>query len=327
MVGDGEFVFLYDVNPDGAVSPVRCYRATDGVEVTVPDSSNSFTNIKRAKFYGRKVLAFDDEPGKKAVRLYDLFTGKDLWKRDLGADGWLLRGEDDAYTGFVTAAGEVVVLSATDGKEVFRAKLDEAKAAKHLEKVNDPMLFADKDRFFVMLNRPVEGPGRGGYQPAFAQAIRSTRVNGHMYAFERATGRRLWYTDEQLEDQNIALEQFSDLPIIMAANMYQKFAANGNFEGQHMRCVALDKVTGKVKFAKQGMFQGQYYSIATDPKAGTVEFLNTSGHRIRFAPDDGKSVGAADGPKGDAVGSGPAIAAPAIRVQVAPVAIPLPPKK
>ena len=157
MIGDGEFVFLYDVNPDGNVSPVRCYRAADGVEVTVPDSSAAFTNVKRAKFYGRKVLAFDDEPGKKAVRLYDLYTGKDIWKKDLGADGWQLRSEDDSYAGYVTMAGDVVVLSAADGKDVFRAKLDEAKKGKHLEKVNDAMLLADGERFFVMLNRPSEG--------------------------------------------------------------------------------------------------------------------------------------------------------------------------
>src|SRR5262245_7985899 len=157
MLGDGEFVFLYDVNPDGAVSPVRCYRAADGVEVTVPDSSTAFTNVKRAKFYGRKVLAFDDEPGKKAVRLYDLFTGKDLWKKDLGADGWMLRSEDDDYAGFVTTGGDVVVLNAMDGKELFKAKLDEKKMGQHLEKVNEAMLLADKEQFFVVLNKPSEG--------------------------------------------------------------------------------------------------------------------------------------------------------------------------
>src|SRR5947209_18530517 len=162
------------------------------------------------------------------------------------------------------------------------------------------MLFADADRFFVMLNRPHDGANaRGGYQPAFTQAIRSVRVNGHMYAFERATGRRLWYTDEQLEDQSVALEQFAELPILMAANQFQKFAANGNFEGQFMKFVALDKASGKVRFAKQGMIQGAYYSIITDPKAGTIEVLNHSGVRVRFAPDDGKAVGAADGPKSD----------------------------
>ena len=329
MVGDVEYVFLYDVNPDGGVSPVRCYRAADGVEVTVPDSSTAFTNVKRAKFFGRKVLAFDDEPGKKAVRLYDLFTGKDLWKRDLGADGWMLRSEDDDHTGFVTAGGDVVVLNATDGKEVFKAKLDQKKLGQHLEKVDDAMLFADPERFFVMLNRPLDAAkNRRGYNPVFTQAIRSVKVNGTMYAFDRTNSRRLWYTDEQLEGQNLSLEQFADLPILIAASQFQKFAANGNFEGQFMKFVAIDKATGKLEFAKQGANQGQYYSIVTDPKAGTIEVLNYSGHRVRFSPDDGKSVGAADGPKGSERPSAPVPvvgAAPAIRVQIALPAGAVPP--
>jgi outer membrane protein assembly factor BamB len=193
-------------------------------------------------------------------------------------------------------AGDVVVLNAADGKEVFKAKLDEPRKGKHLEKVNDAMLFSDGDRFFVMLNRPNEGANRFGFNPVFTIAIRSVKVNGHMYAFERATGRRLWYTDEQLEDQNISMEQFADLPIILAANQYQKFAANGNFEGQFMKFVALDKATGKLKFYKQGVSQGQqYYSIISDPKTGTIEVLNYSGQRVRFVPDDGKTVGSKDG--------------------------------
>jgi outer membrane protein assembly factor BamB len=318
MVGDGEFVFLFDTNPDGAVSPVRCYRAADGVEVTVPDSSAAFTNVKRAKFYGRKVLSFDDEPGKKAVRLYDLFTGKDLWKRDLGGEGWMLRSEDDDYTGFVTAGGDVVVLNAADGKELFKGKLDQKHLGKHLEKVNEAMLFADPQRFFVILNRPHDGANaRGGYLPVFTQAIRSVRVNGAMYAFDRTNGKRLWFTDEQLDDQNISMEQFSELPIILAASQYQKFAANGNFEGQFLKFVALDKETGKLKFAKQGVGQGQYHAIVTDPRAGTIEVFNYSNQKIRFAPDDGKSVGAADGPARPAATTTPAV--PAIGVAVPPV--------
>jgi outer membrane protein assembly factor BamB len=325
MVGDGELVFLYDVNPDGNVSPVRCYRAADGVEVTVPDSSAAFQNVKRSKFYGRKVLSFDDEPGKKALRMYDLFTGKDIWSKPLGGDGFQLRSEDDDFTGYVTTTGDVVVLNAADGKELFKSKLDEKMLGKHMEKVNEAVLFADADRFFIVLNRPHDNANnRGGNNPVFTQAIRSVRVNGPMYAFDRKNGQRLWFTDEQMDDQNVSLEQFADLPIIIAASQYQKFAANGNFEGQFMKFLAIDKATGKLKYAKQGVSQGQYYSIVTDPKAGTIEVLNYSGHRVRFSPDDGKTVGA-DGPKGSE-GLGTSVPPRPVGPPKA-VAVPPPPKK
>lgn len=330
MVGDAEHVFTFDCASDGNVSAVRCFRAADGVEVTVPDSSNAFTNIKKAKFYGRKVLAFDETAGKKSVRLYDLFKGTDVWKRDLGGDGWMLRTTDNAHTGFVTAGGDVVVLSTADGKEVFKSKLDEKLKDKHLEKVNDGVLFADQERFFVMLNRPSEANNRFGFQPIFTQSIQSVKVNGHMYAFDRATSKRLWYSDEQLVDQMIATNQFDELPIIMAASMYQKIAANGNFEGQFMKFAALDKATGKLKYSKTNVYQGQYYAIIADPKSGTLEILNHSGHRVRFVPDDGKTVGTTTPTTPPSSGTTPIpaigirqqiIVAPAVAIPVAPPVI------
>jgi hypothetical protein len=116
----------------------------------------------------------------------------------------------------------------------------------------------------------------------------------------------------------------------MAANQFQKFAANGNFEGQVLKFLALDKASGKIKFAKQGLGnQGQYYSIVTDPKAGTIEVLNYSGNRVRFAPDDGKAVGAADGPKTDGTAGGPPIpprpvgVVPAVPAVAPPIVVPV----
>jgi len=194
--------------------------------------------------------------------------------------------------------------------------------------VHEAMLFVDPQRFFVVLNRPHDGANnRGGYYPAFTQAIRSVRVNGSMYAFDRQSAKRLWYTDEQLDDQNISMEQFGELPIIIAAHQYQKFAANGAFEGQYMRFVALDKADGKLRYAKNGVSQGsQYHAIVTDPRAGTVEVYNYSNHKIRFAPDDGKSVGSTDGPSKPAATTTPAPAIGAVAVPAGVVPPPVPKK-
>jgi len=194
--------------------------------------------------------------------------------------------------------------------------------------VNDAMLFADGERFFVMLNRPIEGgANRFGYQPVFTQAIRSVKVNGHMYAFDRSTGKRLWYTDEQFDDQNLSTEQFADLPIIMAANHFFKVAANGAIESQNQKFVAIDKATGRLRYYRVSPnVNQQYYSIVTDPKAGIIEVLNYSGHRIRFVPDDGKSVGMdTTGPTKGSEGPGIGIAIPARPAPAIGVALPLPP--
>ncbi len=339
LAGDGDHVFTYEASPDGNVSMVRCYRSADGVEVPIPDSSAAFTNIKRAKFTGRRVLTGDDAPGKKSVRLYDLLTGKDVWKRDIPGDGWMLNSQVEGVTGYATAAGDVVVMSAADGKDVFKAKIDGPRKTEHLDKVNDVMLFGDADRYFVMLNKPSE-KGQS-FNPVFTQAITSLKVNGAMYAFGKATGKRLWHTDEQLQDQSISVEQFAELPIIMAANQFQKVNANGNFEGQFMKFVALDKETGKLRYGKAGLAQGQFYAILTDAKTGVIDVLNHNNQRIRFTPDDGKTVSSA-GPTGAVpttaavpfppvpgninvrVIAAPAIAVPAVAAPVVDAPVPAP---
>ncbi|HVK11419.1 MAG TPA: PQQ-binding-like beta-propeller repeat protein, partial [Gemmataceae bacterium] len=328
LVGDGDLVFAYDANPDGGVSPVRCYRAADGVEVSIPDSSGVFTNVKKAEFYGRKVLVADDGEAKKSVRLYDLVAGKDLWKHDLpGEGGWVVKCDDPDYAGYVSAAGDVAVFAVEDGKEVFRAKLDEAKRAEHLAKVTEAVLFADGERFFVALNKPHENNMRFGYNPVFGQSIRSVRVNGVMYAFDRKSARRLWHTDEQLADMNVALDQFAELPLIFAAANQMKMNANGGIEGQHQRFAVLDKASGKLKYNRTGVIGQQYSAIIPDPKTGYIEVVTTGGQRVRFTPDDGRPVAASEPPPVEP--KAVPTARPAIRaIKLAPaVAAPPPPPK
>ena len=109
------------------------------------------------------------------------------------------------------------------------------------------------------------------------------------------------------------MEQFAELPIIMAANQFQKVNANGNFEGQFMKFVALDKETGKLRYGKAGLAQGQYYAILTDPKTGVIDVLNHSNQRIRFTPDDGKNVSSAGPTTGGFIPPSPTVPFPGIR--------------
>lgn len=334
VIGDGEYVFAYDVNPDGGASSVRCYRSADGVEVTVPDSSAAFNSIRKARFFGRRVLAADDQDAKKSVRLYDLYTGKDVWKVEVPADGWVVRCDNPNYTGYATAAGDMVVLSIDDGKEVFRGKMDESKKAAQTAKINDALLLVDSERFYFVLSRPSEGNNRFGYNPIFAQGIRSVKVNGPMYAFDRASGKRLWHTAEQFEDMQIITDNMSELPIIIAGTAQQKFNANGNFEGPSQRLVAIDKATGKAKFNRTSPQQQQYYALLFDAKQGIIELVNYSGNRVRFSPDDGKPLGMSApegtappsvtpviGRPGQAIRLAPAVALPAVPV-APPVVVP-----
>jgi outer membrane protein assembly factor BamB len=335
LMGDENHVFVFESNAEGGVTSARAVRAGDGVEIQIQDSAQVFSNLKKSKTAGRRVLVLDEKGEKKSMRLYDILTGKDDWRKEIEGNALLLRCEDPGLTGYVSDKGDVVVFSVKDGKEVFAGKLDEKKLAEHMAKVESPVLLADRERFYVMLNRPLEN-NNFNQNPSLTPGIRTLRVNGTMYCFDRASKKRLWYTDEQMENQQIILDQFQDLPLIIGAHWYNQ-VNNGVFVGNGLRVIALDKATGRALFRKEVAPNGPFHALNADPKTGTVELIR-SDLRIKFAPEDNKPTGALPGvPVGMAptVPDQPRLAVPVqrpiravpIRVKLDPVVVPVPVKE
>ncbi|HEY8504127.1 MAG TPA: PQQ-binding-like beta-propeller repeat protein, partial [Gemmataceae bacterium] len=282
LYGDHEYIFLVESNPDGSPCPTRAVRARDGVSVEVPDASALFANPRRRlAVVGRRLLLADDPPGKKVLRLYDLLTGKDVWRKELDGRTVLVRSDDPGLVGFVTPAGEVTLLNVRTAREVFAARLDANKVTQHLDKVQEARLLQDAGRYYVCLNRPTENGV--GVTPWVTNGLRSLRVNGPVYCFDRFTGKRLWYTDEQFENQAILLEQFEDLPVIIAAAQCTE-ANNGNLRSQAVRIIALDKRTGAARYRKETAPGSQFYALVADPQRDEIELVRPD-MRIRFAPE------------------------------------------
>ena len=286
LMGDENHIFVFESNAEGAVTSARAVRSSDGVEIQIHDSAQVFSNLKRSKTAGRRVLVLDEKSEKKSMRLYDILTGKDDWKKEIDGNPTMLQCEDPNLTGYVSDKGDLVVLSVKDGKEVFSAKLDPKKFSQHMDKVEQAVLLTDHERFYVMLNRPIENNANFGYNPSLTAGIRTMRVNGHMYCFDRTTRKRLWFTDEQLDNQQIILDQFQESPIILGAHWYNR-VNNGVFEGNGLRVVALDKRTGSALFRKEVAPNGPFHALNVDSKNGTVELIRAD-LRIKFVPDEGK---------------------------------------
>lgn len=294
LMGDDNYVFVFESNADGGVTSARAVRASDGVEVQIQDSAQVFSNLKKSKAAGRRVLVLDEKGAKKAMRLYDILTGKDDWSKEIDGDALLLNCEDPNLTGYVSKdKGDVVIFSVKDGKEIFSGKLDVKKMKEQLDKVETGVLLTDRDRFFVVLNRPMDNPARNNNMPSVTPGMRTLHVNGTIYCFDRTSRKRLWFTEEQFENQQIILDQFQDLPIMLGAHQYNRIN-NGVFEGNRFRVVAIDKQTGRSLFMKELSQQGvAFHALTADPKTGVIELIR-SDLRIRFSPDD-KPSGALPG--------------------------------
>jgi outer membrane protein assembly factor BamB/tetratricopeptide (TPR) repeat protein len=292
LVGDENYIYIFEQNQDGTPSPTRVVRAMDGVAVeNVPDSSALFAKSNRLKVFGRNLVVFEDKENKKSFRMHDLLTGKDLWTVDLDPRAAALRSDDGWTIGYVTSTGEIAAYDVRTGKKVFSARLDGKWIDKHLAKVNEALLLSDHEHYYVALNRPVEG--NLNPQGVLDPGMRTAKVNGHLYCFDKQTSKRLWFTHDELENQAIILEQFQDLPVLLAA-MYYTRINNGVFEGNQSKVVAIEKETGRLRFRREmGQNGGQFQALLTDPKAGTIELWRPD-MRIRFSADDGKPVSALD---------------------------------
>ena len=302
LMGDENYVFVFESNAEGGVTSARAVRSADGVEIQVQDSSQIFSNLKRSKTAGRRVLVLDEKGDKKSMRLYDILTGKDDWTKEISGNAIMLRCDDPNLTGYVSDKGEVAIFSVKDGKEVFSSKLDPKKLTEHMDKVDSAVLLVDRERFFIVLNRPIENNANFNFNPSVTPGIRTLRINGHMYCFDRATKKRLWYTDEQFENQQIVLDQFQDMPVVLGAHWFNQIN-NGAFVGNTLRIVALDKRTGLALFRKEVQPNQPFHALNVDPRNGTVELLRAD-LKIRFSPDDGKPSSALPG---NPLGMAPAV--------------------
>ncbi|MGL6094939.1 MAG: hypothetical protein ACRC7O_03930, partial [Fimbriiglobus sp.] len=176
------------------------------------------------------------------------------------------------------------VLDARTGRRVFDAAVAGRWVQYHLTvkgkfAVVDPLLLADGERYYLFLNRPADAaknPQIYGHT-----MVKSQRVNGGAYAFDRATGRQLWHTEErQLENQSVIVERFDDLPVLIAAAQVRDDGSQ-NFV---YRVVVIDKQLGLLRHYRGYPQNGFFVSMTTDPKTRAIELWRYD-LRLRIVPD------------------------------------------
>ncbi|MFO0849098.1 MAG: PQQ-binding-like beta-propeller repeat protein [Gemmataceae bacterium] len=293
IFGDALHLFLVE---DGTS---RVLRASDGVPVEgVQDFSTLYTGRGRLAVLGRHLLLTDgDRAEPQRVRLYDPLAGRDVWSREFPARSLVLTSRVPGVTGCLTVDGGLEVLDAATGAVLARGAVDPDRADEHLRTadggfaVSRAVLLADADRFYLLLNRPagqveVFGGGRGIMPGPSSSFIRTEPVSGPVYAFDRATGRRLWYTDSLLVRHNLVLDRFDDLPVLVGAGDVRDERSKATV----FRVVVLDKASGRVKYLGAHAPNVPLAAVVADPKTRAVEFQRYD-FRIRIAPADEPAVG------------------------------------
>src|SRR4029077_5711622 len=113
IFGDDQRIYYVETADGAAVGAGRCLRASDGAQVEIPDFGFFYRNQQRI-FFGRQILTAEPNGKSVTMRLYDVLTGKDLWKRSFGNDPAVLKTEDQKQCGMIERdTGKLVLLDAS----------------------------------------------------------------------------------------------------------------------------------------------------------------------------------------------------------------------
>lgn len=284
IYGDSRYILVVEM-PSNALQSMRLVRAVDGMTVDgFKDPTNALKAAKSYKIYGRTALLHEEAGDKKIIRLLDLATGGDVWRRDYDSKAIAIKSHNPDWCGMVKATGEVDILSIVNGRPIVKFALDPKYGAGHLAGCTEAQLFSDTDRFYLTLDRPPNANAINMRRNMmYNYSVKSALVNGPLYAFEQATGKNLWYVDGVLENQWLITERFNDLPVLVAAA--PGFDRNGNMMNNY-KAVVIEKDQGAVRFNGNVMNQGQYFqSLTVDLKNGEIN-LQTYNVRLKISPAD-----------------------------------------
>jgi hypothetical protein len=285
--GDARYIVLLETDAQRKPVGTKLLRAVDGMVVeNSPDSGRALAEAKSYKLYGRHaLLAGGTGEEARNLRFYDMATGKDVWKRQFDAKAIPIHAPiNHDWTGFLKADGSAEIIAVKTGETVATLQIDKKHAAEQMKSCIGAQLLADADRFYLILDRDPSAGSTNGTRPVPVYnnyMLRSQKVNGPIYAFDRTTHKRLWHYADVLENQWLVLEQFGDLPVIIASAPVMR----ENNQYTHA-VVVIEKERGRLLFEKNVLYNGNFFqNITVDQKNGTIS-MNRYDTRIYITPDE-----------------------------------------
>jgi outer membrane protein assembly factor BamB len=317
VFASADHFFVQEFSLNGTAGATYAFRTVDGMKIEIPDFGPLLQPQRRLGIVNGRILAFDDDAdGSKILRLYDPLTGEDTWRQPFPAGTKAAFNDEERHIGLVEPSGIVHILDAKSRRTLLKVtdpnnRIESA----HLDNVKETALLVDRDNYYLVLNRPIDGGT--SLAPAFGYGVRSIRLNGTCYTFDRSTG-DVWHTG-QVNNQMIVLDRFRELPLLVCAVNRGSTNRVGTTPGVAIE--VFDKRSGKSLLpAKMYSANGIFQPIHFDRESGLVE-LTRHDIKIQFAPEGSdaarsfsdSSAGRTDAPQAPHIRPGIQIIRPVIR--------------
>jgi outer membrane protein assembly factor BamB/tetratricopeptide (TPR) repeat protein len=308
VFGDDQYLCVVEA-ADGGVASTRVYRTGDGEPVlAAPPYTAEYQGKLRTM--GRHLLTLTHKAGQpmSSIRLFDPATGRDVWSKPIDQQATIVVTDDPNLTGWIDPTGRLVALDARNGTELLSTNVAQGRLTlADVRNLREPLLVADKDRFYLALNHPVDPTvvGGGVLSNNFKQGIRSRAINGWVAAFYRADGpvqvgrktfdahkgELAWHSNGPVESQLLVVEQIEQMPVLLMTSRRNHLMKGGVNPRIESAVLALHKETGKTTYEsgwRQGM-NWQFVDLQTDARLGIVNLIGTSSS-VQFHLEDGRKV-------------------------------------
>lgn len=285
---DEGHVFIVEMGPAGTAAATRVLRLADGVTVPkLPDFAVIYQ--KKTRLLGRNILYVEAGPaGGQIAKLYDPLAGKDVWSQTLIPGAILLQSAAPDLFGSIEidatkpTEAKLTVTNLRERKVVLTSKMNTA----HIEKMLSIALHSDGKDYFVLCNGPMN-PQLAQFgsvvQPPILlnHGMRALGVNGYVYSFNGETGKLRWYN--KVEDQMLILDRFEDMPVLLFASRYNRFARAGGGQINVLAVKTINKTNGKLIYDNDSDPNTMRTGSITQPLPQGMNF-----HQLNIHPAEGR---------------------------------------
>jgi outer membrane protein assembly factor BamB len=307
VFGDDQHLYLITNRDGGTAALGQVLRANDGVEVKAPNFAYLYQ--QRIRELGRELLLAESGKEGLILRLYDLPTGKDRWRRAFDARAVVVRTEDPNLTGVLEPDGKLIMVDLRSQQEVLRTSVLHGRiTAEEIKNLHEPLLLTSGEAYYLALNKVIDGQQvNGTLANNFSNAMRCRTVNGWFCAFDKK-GKFLWHSYKPIVNQLVVLDYFDVLPVLLFTAHYNEKPTGGVGQGRWVSVTqSIHKHTGKMVYNPvehhSGNTSAQFHALTIDTREGTINMIGVNGQSsIQHYVEDGRQRSA------EARGAGGAVA-------------------
>ncbi len=266
---------VYMVPPDRRAA--AAFRAHDARPLNIPEigrllsktiwiSGNQLVLVESSSLAG----LFGLSGAATVIRGYNPLSKKEHWKQQFPAGSYFSVLED-GHLVVLRTEGALLTVNLDSGTINEFGEVPQA----DLMTRSDIYVLNDRDNLYLVVNHP----RRSGVFSS--DGLRSVRVNGPLFAFDRRTHKPLW--KQTVTDQNLPLYSLNSSPVLTFVS--RSYVRQGALNYWSLKILAIDKQTGRRLIDTQAPFNSSFRSIDVNLSEHYIE-LRSYGQRIRLIAVD-----------------------------------------